>query len=157
MTPGLDPHQQPPQPGPRHAMIRGNLLRLLATQIGDRPWVATEDGPALQLDGAPFYPDALLIRTPPPGATAVDDALLVADIQAPGHRDADFHRTLLYYQLAPSLQAFVLLSQWEPKALLHEKQGANWFINSLSGFGATVVSPTLGLRLPLAEIYRGVF
>ena len=61
------------------------------------------------------------------------------------------------YQLIPSFEEYILVSQDEPRVERFFRQGdVGWLMTSTAGLERTVRCESVGCELPLAEIYEDV-
>jgi Uma2 family endonuclease len=69
-------------------------------------------------------------------------------------RGDKFHR---YQDWNPSLQDYVLVSQNQPQVeLFSRKADKSWFNQRVTGLDATILIPSIGCTLKLADIYMGI-
>jgi Uma2 family endonuclease len=142
-----------------HGMIVGNLYVELRRQLDRTKWsVIAEFG----LDSGPEtlrYPDVVVDRADGPGKdhTAVEPALL-AEVLSPSTTAVDLGDKAAEYLQIPSLVAYLVLSQDEPKAWLWLRRDGQFSPGAeiANGIDAILRIPRLGSQLPLAEIYSGI-
>jgi len=106
-----------------------------------------------------LYPDVSVVC----GAPETDERslnlfnpLLVVEVTSPSSMDYDRGSKLRYYQSIPSLQAVLIIDQFEALVEAHSRREDNWLLQRFSGLDAVIPLPALGCDLPLAEIYRGI-
>ena len=147
-----------PRSSRAHARIVRNLVLTLTRELDSRLWeVISEFG----FDPGPQsmrYPDVVVDRAG--GADrdyAATSPVLVAEVLSPSTADVDLGDKVPEYLQAPSLQAYVVLSQDEPKAWVWVRADAkfNAAPTVISGLGAGISVLPLGLNVPLADIYVG--
>jgi Uma2 family endonuclease len=83
---------------------------------------------------------------------------LIAEIVSPSSAKDDLGAKADEYLRLPSLSAYLVLSQEEPKARMWLR-GAGGFSSEpeiLDGHSAVIAIASLGIDLPLAEIYAGI-
>ncbi len=148
-----------PRPSLAHGLIVSNMMFALRRRLDPKQWaVVAEFG----LDTAPDtlrYPDIVVDRA---GGSAksytAQAAVLLAEVLSPSSAETDLGDKPIEYLQLPSLLAYVVLSQSEPKAYVYARKDAGFdgCPAVLSGAAAVIAVPALGLELPLAEIYDGV-
>lgn len=68
----------------------------------------------------------------------------------------DRGRKFAGYQTLPSLQAYVLIAQDEPRVERFLRNGKDWTLTNFIGLEAVLDLPPLECSIPLSEIYRKV-
>ena len=142
-----------------HGMLVMNVASLLRDQLDRTKWtVIAEFG----LDAGPQtlrYPDIVVDRA---GGGAKDYTatapVLLVEVLSPSTAATDLGDKAAEYLQIPSLFAYIVLSQDEPKAWVWARATAEF------APGPAVIAPTeaiiriaaLQLELPLAEIYAGI-
>jgi Uma2 family endonuclease len=141
-----------------HGRIVANLVFALRHQLDPRWEVIADFG----LDAGPDtlrYPDIVVDRATAGGMdyTASEAALLI-EVLPPSSVTTDLGDKLAEYLKLPSLFAYCVLSQDEPKAWVWVRGDGGFAGGSdvVAGDGGVVRIPPLSIELPLAEIYRGV-
>jgi Uma2 family endonuclease len=142
-----------------HWLIARNLIIALHRRLDPRAW---EVGPEFGVDSDADtlrYPDVVVDRVA--GAARDHTAagpVLLAEVLAPSTATIDLGDKASEYLRLPSLLAYLVLSQDEPKAWLWVRSEGVFRAGSevIVGTEATVQVEALKLELPLAEIYAGV-
>jgi Uma2 family endonuclease len=142
-----------------HGMIVMNLAVLLRAKLDPKQWdVIAEFG----LDAGPEtlrYPDIVVDRTggPPKSYTATAPVLL-AEVLSPSSVETDLGDKAAEYLRIPSLLAYVVFSQDDPKAWMWERATEHFTAGPrvISGNEAVVSIAELKLELPVVEIYAGI-
>lgn len=105
------------------------------------------------------FPDVMVHCGPPaPGATSIDDPIVLFEVVSPGSQERDrFEKGPLYRRLT-SLQHYVLVERDTVSIDLLTRSGDRSWIESatIEGLDQTVSLPAIGIDLPLSEIYRDV-
>jgi Uma2 family endonuclease len=142
-----------------HDDIVVNLLAELRRQLRGRacrPF--TGDGAVETLPGQIRRPDAGVdcgVRDPDGLKAALPR--LVAEVLSPGTRDIDTLEKLAEYRAMDALEHILLIETNAPEALLWSREAdRSWCRQLIRGLDATIVTPSLDLELPLAELYDGV-
>ena len=150
-----------PRPSQDHGTIVTNLVVLLRTRLDRRQWkVIAEFG----LDTGPDtlrYPDVVVYPAGSPGKSRTTSTpILLAEVLSPSNAETDFGDRVAEYLEFPSLFAYVVLSQDEPKAWIWSRPLTSVPFapvpKVISGNEAVIPIAGLQLELPMAEIYAGV-
>ena len=142
----------------RHALIMGNAFELLRARLDRKRWVVlTEFG----VDVGPRsirYPDVVVDHPSAKGKdfTAIAPAL-VAEVLSPSTATIDLGDKAAEYLRLPSLVAYLVFAQDEIKAWVFVR-GASQLPapEVIDGTDGTITIPSLGIDLPLADIYADV-
>ena len=82
---------------------------------------------------------------------------LIVEVLSDGTESYDRGEKFARYRTLPSLEEYVLVSQNTPRIETFVKQNDKWFINETAeGLDAKVELATLGVKMPLKEIYWNV-
>jgi Uma2 family endonuclease len=157
----------PMQPNPyRHSIINANLLGCLVGELRRIPFAIVGGTMRVRTGtGAHYvYPDATVIREPPefdtddPRKTTLVNPRLIVETMAPWTEQYDRGRKFDLYRETPSLREYILISDKTPKIVsFHLDHAGVWCpVAEANGLDDVVPLVTLGLRLPLREVYRGV-
>jgi len=139
-----------------HARIVRKLVIALSDRLDPRQWeVIAEFG----LDAGPEtlrYPDVVVDRADggDKDFTATSPVLL-AEVLSPSTAETDLGDKAAEYQQIPSLLAYIVLSQDEPKAWVWARATAEFMPGPevIVGAEAIIRIAALGLEVPLADIY----
>ena len=108
------------------------------------------------------YPDIVVACPPIEFKDAKRDTLLnpqvVVEVLSPSTESYDRGRKFDLYRQSESLRQYVLIAQDEPRVMSYIRQsdGVAWLLTPLEGLNAVLEFPTLGVSVPLSEIYRNV-
>lgn len=92
-----------------------------------------------------------------PGITSVDDPMVLVEVVSKGSAQRDRFEKRKLYQRLPSLREYVLVALDVPDVEVFRRTGdLSWENETVTGLDGTLALPSIGLDLPLAEIYRGV-
>ncbi len=147
----------------RHNTIAGNIFAALHGPMRARGCeVFVSDVIVRRADMERFgaAPD-VFVRCGPPAADdgdrLVSDPTVVFEVLSPSTEAADRVRKFLNYQAMPSLAAYVLVRQDEPRVEPWTRDGEILKPQpALSGRDAVLALAALEAELPLAAIYEGV-
>lgn len=141
-----------------HAILVRRLLVLLDSKLNAKSWTVVAD---FGVDVGPTtlrYPDVMVaaVGDGAKNLTARAPSLIV-EVISPSSEGVDLRDKADEYLRLPSLVAYVVFSQDEPKAWI--------WLRTASGFSPTpdlvardssIRVSALGIELPLSEIYRGI-
>ncbi len=147
-----------PRPSRAHGRIVMNLAMLLRARLDPTQWeVIAEFG----LETGPDtlrYPDVVVDRAGGGNKdyTATAPALL-AEVLSPSTAEIDLGDKAAEYLRIPSVLAYIVLSQDEPKAWVYLRTDSQLRAPEVvTGADATIRVSDLNLDLPMAEIYAGI-
>jgi Uma2 family endonuclease len=141
-----------------HGRIVRKLVAALSSRLDPLQWeVIAEFG----LDVGPEtlrYPDVVVDRAEGGDKDHTATApVLVAEVLSPSTAEVDLGDKAAEYQRIPSLLAYLVLSQDEPKAWVFLRTDAHLLAPELiSGTDALIRVADLNLDLPMGEIYAGI-
>jgi Uma2 family endonuclease len=136
-----------------------NLAMLLRTRLDPKQWVVVAE---FGLDAGPEtlrYPDIVVDRAGGSGKSYTASApVLLAEVLSPSSVEVDLGNKAAEYLQVPSLRAYIVLSQDEPKAWVHTRSGAEFTPVPvvIKGTKANIQIAALQLELPMSEIYAGL-
>jgi Uma2 family endonuclease len=84
--------------------------------------------------------------------------VLLAEVLSPSSAEIDLGDKVAEYLQLPSLLAYIVLSQDEPKAWVYVRAGAQFTAGPvvIDGAEAAIRVAALQLELPMADIYAGI-
>jgi len=102
-----------------------------------------------------YYP-AVMVSCRPEDRTdqVVRNPKLVAEILSKSTQHIDRREKAMTYQRVEAIEEYVLIAQKEPRVIMH-RRGEGWRPMLYSGMDARVEFRSIGLQMPLAEIYEG--
>ena len=147
-----------------HNLASGNLFVAVQVALRDRPCRAyTLDMRVFAPRSRSYmYPDIVVACPPIEFQDDKRDTLLnpqiVVEVLSPSTSSYDRGQKFDLYLQSESLQQYVLVNQDEPRVMSYIRQpdGIGWLMTPLEGLNAVLDFPTLGVRVPLSEIYRNV-
>jgi Uma2 family endonuclease len=140
--------------GELFARLKGGSCR---TYSGDQRVKVERDGQSIYT-----YPDYLIVCGTPQfvheqGLDTLLNPQVIFEILSDSTEDYDRGEKFEYYRLLPSLREYVLISQREMEVEQRSRQSdGRWEPAILRGADAELVLATAPVRLPLADLYRGV-
>lgn len=103
-----------------------------------------------------YYPDVMVAcRREAWSKSFVQKPTVVAEVLSPSTQHIDRREKFLSYFREQSIEEYVVLSQEERRAVMH-RRGERWELETVQGAGAMLELRSLGISVPLAEVYDGV-
>lgn len=146
-----------------HNLVTANITAELNLQLRERDCTVRASDMRLQVaeSGLYTYPDVSVVCGPPefrPDAhldTLLNPALLV-EVLSRTTMGYDRSSKFRHYRRISSLHYYLLVASNEALVTCCARHEESWLLTDYAGLGTIVPLPTLGLQLPLAEIYRKV-
>jgi Uma2 family endonuclease len=148
-----------------HSRICSNLIGEIRTCLRGKPCEVFESNLRLKIKatGLRTYPDASVYCGPmerdeedSTGQTFTNPTV-VFEVLSPSTEGYDRGFNAENYRQVQSLRAYVLISQRMPHAEIFERQpDDSWLLREVRGREATLNIPSIGVVLPLAEMYARV-
>ncbi len=147
-----------------HNLASLNLATRLNFELREKPCrVYSNDMRVLAPRSRSYmYPDIVVACPPIEFQDGKRDTLLnpqvVVEVLSPSTASYDRGTKFDLYPQSESLLQYVLVNQDEARAMSYIRQsdGVAWLMIPLTGLDAVLEFPTLGLSVPLSEIYRNV-
>ena len=146
-----------------HSQIAGNVIRALGNSLADSPCrVLTSDMRIKLPTGLYTYPDVLVVCDQPQYEDDHTDVLLnplvVVEVLSPTTEAYDRGKKFRHYQTCPSLREYVLIAQDRAAVdhYLRQPASGQWLLTTFESLAATMSLPSIGIGLPLHEIYAKV-
>ena len=146
-----------------HNRILRNLTRRLGNQLDGSTCdsFASESRVRISECNAYFYPDAFIVcggaQTEATQMETVLNPVAILEVLSPSTEATDRGRKFACYRTLASLQYYVLIEQARPAIDLYTRQpDGGWLLTILSGPEAMLSLETVGVALPLSEIYQRV-
>lgn len=112
--------------------------------------------PRLQSDEIFYYPDVMVDCTPGNrGDYFLRTPKLVVEVLSPSTQIIDRREKSITYHAAESIEEYILAAQDEPKLIIHDR-AARWAARTVEGLDAVAELRSIGLALPLRQIYEDV-
>lgn len=138
-----------------HQKIVFNLCVLLGRLLEAMPLQALHEM-RLRIGQRIRYPDVLVCASDiPQTQKTLADAVVVFEVLSDDTAETDHVKKLVDYAEVPSLLYYVILEQSSRAAVAYQKQTPGMWLAEPVTEGA-IVLPSLGLCLPLDDVYRGL-
>lgn len=147
---------------PGHAILTGELARVLGNALVGRPQcsVRVETGIAPDgLDGNRCYlPDLVVACRPPrPGERLTEEPVLIVEILSESTEGYDRRVKLPDYRSIPSVVEILFIDPARIFAEVHRRfEGDRWLVDLLRRPGDVLRLDSVGLSLPLGDLYQRI-
>src|SRR6266404_330901 len=146
-----------------HSLIAANLLRELGNRLKATDCVAYTADLRIKVEatGLQTYPDVSVVCGPQRFLDEERDTLLnpvvIVEVLSDSTEAYDRGKKFEQYRQIPSCREYLLVSQKEPRIeqFIRQAQG-EWLLKEAVGLKAELNVPTLGIVLPLAEVFAKV-
>lgn len=146
-----------------HNLIAYSLARVIGNALEDRPCEAYGSDMRVKVDrtGLYTYPDGVVTCEEPRFEDDQVDTLMnpqvVFEILSDSTEKYDRGKKFAHYRQIESLRDYVLISQDEPLVEHYARQAdGRWSLDAVGGLESTARLETIGVELPLAELYAKV-
>jgi Uma2 family endonuclease len=146
-----------------HNLIGGNVITALNNMLADKDCIVlgSDMKTAIDLAESYVYPDAQVICGKVEYAEGrneiVKNPLLVVEVLSDSTERYDRGKKFKKYQTLSPFREYVLISQTEPLVETFVRQDENhWLYTFTEGMEAVLQLPSIGVAIPLADIYRKV-
>lgn len=145
-----------------HARIVQRFALALARQLDQSRWAVTTSDLAVEIGEAVRYPDLVLEPLDNRGrALSTTSPVLLIEVLSPSSLALDLNIKAREYLSLPSLEAYIVASQDEPRSWIWQRTSEasdRAFASEPEQVvaGGTITISVLNLSLPLAEIYQGL-
>ena len=104
-----------------------------------------------------YYPDVSVIcNSNPPDELFQDEPVVIIEVLSKSTRRIDLGEKKDAYLTIASLQAYVLIEQEEPLAIVFRRTDGGFVREFYEGLDAVIALPEIDAKLALAEVYEGV-
>ena len=148
---------------PRHSQIAVNFAGELRQQLKGSSCVVYNADLRIkvQATGLFTYPDLSVVCGPLELLEGSDDTVLnpsaIVEVRSDSTEAYDHGKKFEHYRQIPSLRAYILVNQDEPRLeQFVRQQDGQWIMNEAAGPAATLAVLPLGVVLSLSEIYAKV-
>lgn len=143
-----------------HGRLGGRTIHLLWRALADRPCQVFSSDVRVRIEAMDLdvYPDASIVCGEPQTASADAHALinpiLVVEVLSDSTEAYDRGKKASAYRQIPSLQAYLMVSQHEPRLELQVRQSDGGWTLLEAGPGERLMLEPLGIELDVDELYR---
>ncbi len=147
----------------RHNIIGANLIFVLYPLVDDSGFELLGSRMCLEVDpdSTYVYPDMSIVRGEPKMSCRLnqhsfEDPVVIFEILSEGTEKMDRGRKKELYLQLESLDAYVLVSEEQPRVEIFRRQGGAWLYEECAGLDSTLQITAPHCEIPLSEIYRRV-
>jgi Uma2 family endonuclease len=140
-----------------HSVIASNLVAALDRRLGAGPCRAFRGDVKIVVAENVRYPDAMVTCSPVPrGTDIIPDPVVVFEVLSASTARTDRTIKNAEYRATASIQHYVMLEQLAAAATVFARAGDDWIGRLVTGIDAELDLPTIGIRIPFAEIYARI-
>ena len=148
-----------------HSLVAANAIRELGNRLrGSRCRALESNMRVCAVPGGRYvYPDLTVVCGDPQfdpldsGPRTLTNPKVVIEILSESTEAYDRGEEFARYREIPSLEEFVLVSQWAPQIeVFTRREDGTWLFSAWSGMEAVAQLKSLRIGLPLSEIYLDV-
>ena len=142
-----------------HGRLGANIIYLLKRQLEGRPCRVFSSDVRVRVEATDLdtYPDASVVSGEPltgdEHAHALVNPILVVEVLSDSTEAYDRGQKASHYRQIPTLQAYLLISQHEPRLELQLRQADGHWILLEGTAGASLAIAPLGIELSVDEVY----
>ncbi|OUL26709.1 Uma2 family endonuclease [Nostoc sp. 106C] len=146
----------------KHSRISGNILVYFTYALRDTQFEPINSDLRLWIPEyrRGVYPDVMVFDGEPQlnneRLDEVLNPLVIVEVLSPSTADYDRQNKFRIYRSIPSFSEYLLVEQDEPFVERYSKQTQGWLLSDCSGLERSISLESVGIELPMAEIYRGV-
>lgn len=147
---------------PKHSRLKTNILTELNTRLKGKPCVPYDSDLRIRCrTGLYTYPDASVVC----GELELDDEhkdtvlnpTLIVEVLSKSTEAYDRGKKFDHYRTIPALREYVLVSQDEPMVQRFLRNDDDtWTLTAVSGLERSLLLSSIGVELPLAEVFDRV-
>ncbi|QIR37726.1 Uma2 family endonuclease [Tolypothrix sp. PCC 7910] len=153
-----------PIPGgtPKHSRIGRNILAYLTFALRDTQFEPINNDLRLWIPEyrRGVYPDVMVFDGEPQlndgRLDEVLNPLVIVEVLSPSTADYDRQNKFRIYRSIVSFSEYLLVEQDEPFVERYSKQTQGWLLSEFNGLEVSISLDSVGIELPMAEIYRGI-
>lgn len=144
-----------------HSRVKVNLVRILDELTDGSNCLTFDADMRVQCDDEKLtYPDAAVACGDVKFADAKKrdllNPVLVAEVLSPSTEGYDRGEKFEHYASIASLKHYMLVSTVKPAVTLYSRENDHWRVDLIVGLDAAVSLESIGIELPIAELYRRV-
>lgn len=144
-----------------HSALAAEVLRLLGNAIVTRPCRAHTSDLRIYVEsvGLATFPDGSVIcgaleqHAASPNTTALNPVVLL-EVTSDSSEEYDTGDKADYYRTIPSLREYIIVSHRERRITVHMRSAEGSWTSDVASAGSVVRVPSLGLELPVDQVYR---
>ena len=148
---------------PEHSLVATNFTREARNQLKGKPCVPYNSDLRVKVEATVLYtyPDATIVCGPPQMDTAVKGTVLnpsvIVEVLSESTESYDRGKKSSHYRRIESLRELILISPSEPLVeMFTRRDDGNWSFIEYRSITDTLVIDSVGVSIPLSEIYRNI-
>ncbi|NJL10053.1 MAG: Uma2 family endonuclease [Calothrix sp. SM1_7_51] len=153
-----------PMPGGslNHSRISGNIFAFFKFLLRETQFEPINSDLRLWIPDyrRGVYPDVMVFEGEPQlNGERSDEVLnptLIVEVLSPSTEDYDRESKFRMYRSIPSFREYLLVEQDEHFIERYSKQTQGWLLSDFNNLEQSILLESVGIELPIAEIYRGV-
>lgn len=144
---------------PRHNRLAGRLYEAFGAHLKGGPCRSYMGEVQVKLrisrDDYVYYPDVMVVcRREREGERFFTDPKLIVEVLSPSTASVDRHEKRIAYRRIPALEEYVVVAQDTTEVTVYRRED-DWVAVVLESLDAILELRSIGLALPLAQIYEG--
>jgi len=145
-----------------HSVVSLNIGSMLRERLAKTPCRAAVSPLRVRVSPTKFVVPDLIVVCGNPALTdehqdTVTNPKVIVEILSPSTADYDYGEKFILYRRLESFEEYLLVSQDQARVeVAHKTPDKRWVISTFEGAEAVVSVESLGISLPMAEIYSGV-
>ncbi len=146
-----------------HNFVKDNLIRSLGNRLesGRCRTASSDQRIRIERTGLFTYPDIVILCGKPKFSSrdplAIINPIAIVEILSPSTEDYDRGTKFKQYRQIPGFREYVLVSQDEAAIERHTLQpDGSWNLTVIEGIGESIEVVSVGVTIPLGEIYRDI-
>jgi len=145
-----------------HSLLLINTGRRLAERLDGTPCRVTVASLRVRVSPSKYvYPDLLVYCGKPTLTDEHNDTItnpkVIAEVLSPSTGDYDYGKKFILYRSLESFEEYLLVSQDLPRIEVYRKTPeGRWVLSTYEGLNAVVNVESLGISMPMAQLYDGV-
>jgi Uma2 family endonuclease len=145
-----------------HSIISANVVSILRARLVNAPCRVANGPLRVRVSPAKYLiPDMMVVCGRPMLTDEHQDTVtnpkLIVEILSPSTSDYDYGEKFILYRKLESFEEYLLVAQDQARVEVARKTAdKRWLITTYEGLDAVVNVESLGVSLPMSEIYGGV-
>jgi Uma2 family endonuclease len=142
----------------RHNRISANIIRHLGNRLaGGQCFPLPSDQLVRSSTGSGRYPDVTVdCGTSTSDSVLANEPRVLFEVLSPSNTVRQQMRLVADYQAMASVQQVIFIEQDKVGALIWTRNADGWRAAEVDGLDVVLSLPSLGVELPLAEVYEGL-
>lgn len=144
-----------------HSQLSGRIYRRFEERLEDGPCKIGVAPIRIRISSTKYVcPDVAVICGQPAftdeHADTITNPRVIVEVLSPSTSDYDRGGKFALYRELASFEEYLLVFQDRVRVETYRKTAEGWLLRSFDGLEAVVTLHSLGISIPLAEIYKGI-